>query len=398
MDPTSPKRESTAPIPRDVPNDPVSVPDAVTKLLQAASDVHASDLHLLPTPSGLQLAWRLDGVMQPLGVWPAALANNVISRLKVLADLLTYRTDLPQEGRIRQTTGDVEMRVSTFPTLHGEKAVVRLFVGTGSIDRLENLGLPDDQLQPLQLTLEETSGCVLFAGPAGSGKTTSAYTCLRELQQKYLGQKSIVTLEDPVEAELLGIAQSAVNRPSEFTYPLGLRSLMRQDPDVILVGEIRDRDTAETVFQASLTGHLVLSTFHAGSAAQAVTRLRDLGVEPYLLKTGLRGILCQRLLRRKCDHCETGCEECWSSGYHGRMLIAEWLQPELLPSLHEQMGVITATELQQQASAAGMTLLAQRAQALVSSGQTTMEEVIRVLGSHAAVVGTRNQTPTKKVD
>jgi len=366
------------------PKDAQSVPEAVTRLLQAAEAAHASDIHLLPTPQGLELAWRLDGVLHAVGVWPADWANNVIARLKVLADLLTYRTDLPQEGRLRQIPSAVEMRLSTFPTLHGEKAVIRLFVGTGSFDTFADLGLPEDQLLLLRRALDETSGCIIFAGPAGSGKTTTAYTCLREMQQRHHGQKSLVTLEDPVEAELKGIAQSAVNRPSEFTYALGLRSLMRQDPDVILVGEIRDRETAETVFQASLTGHLVLSTFHAGSAAQGVTRLRDLGVEPYLLRAGLRGLQCQRLLRKKCDGCETGCPACWSTGYRGRVLIAEWLQPELLPISQGELGVIPAPVLQQQAIAAGMTLLSQRASSLVAEGKTTSDEVMRVLGTTAA--------------
>lgn len=393
MSPKTPLRGPLTSLADFAPKDAAGVPEAVTRLLQAAEAAQASDIHLLPTPGGLELAWRLDGVLQAVGLWPTAWANNVIARLKVLADLLTYRTDLPQEGRLRQVPGAVEMRLSTFPTLHGEKAVIRLFVGTGSFDTFGDLGLPDDQLRMLRLALDETSGCVIFAGPAGSGKTTTAYTCLRELQQRHQGQKSLVTLEDPIEAELPGITQSAVNRPSEFTYALGLRSLMRQDPDVVLVGEIRDRETAETVFQASLTGHLVLSTFHAGSAAQGVTRLRDLGVEPYLLRAGLRGIQCQRLLRKKCDHCETGCPECWSTGYRGRVLIAEWLQPELLPVSQGELGVIPTSLLQQQASAAGMTLLSQRASTLIQQRKTTLAEVIRVLGNAAAIPDAHSVDP-----
>ncbi|MBI1347604.1 type II/IV secretion system protein [bacterium] len=365
------------------PKDGASVPDAVARLLQAAQTAQASDLHLLPTRKGLELSWRLDGVLSSIGVWPAELAPNVISRLKVLADLLTYRTDLPQEGRLRQAPGQVEMRLSTFPTLYGEKGVVRLFVGTGSFDTFDDLGLADDQLPLLRRALEETTGCLIFAGPAGSGKTTTAYTCLREMQQLHAGRKSLVTLEDPIEAELPGITQSAVNRPAEFTYSLGLRSLMRQDPDVILVGEIRDRETAETVFQASLTGHLVLSTFHAGSAAQAVTRLRDLGVEPFLLRSGLRGIQCQRLMRKKCPSCTTGCESCWSTGYRGRVLIAEWLQPESLPTSLEELQIIPADSLQIRALAAGMKRLSERAKELIAQGQTTLAEAIRVLGHEA---------------
>ncbi len=373
------------------------VTDAVARLLEVARAARASDLHLLPTRNGLQVTWRLDGVVQPLATWPRELAPNVVSRLKVLAELLTYRVDLPQEGRLRPAAGssmndpataDIEMRLSTFPTLHGEKAAIRLFVGSGDHRTLDQLGLPDPLLVDLRAQLAETSGCLVFAGPAGSGKTTTAYACLRELLARH-GGRSVVTLEDPIEAELPGVAQTQVHRPAEFTYAVGLRSLMRQDPDVILVGEIRDRETADTTFQASLTGHLVLTTLHAGSAAHGVSRLRDLGVESYRLRAGLRGVFCQRLLRRCCE-CQLrtptprGCPACWETGYRGRLLIAECLLPARF-AIDSQAGSTDWTtapiaDLRQLAEAAGLRPLNLQAQHAIAAGLTTTAEAARVLG------------------
>jgi general secretion pathway protein E len=329
--------------------------------------------------------WRMDGVLQPRGVWPNRWMTNVVARLKVLAELLTYRTDLPQEGRLKGGVDGVEMRLSSFPTLHGEKAVVRLFVGSGPLRHMEELQLPTDILETLRRMLSATSGCVLIVGPAGSGKTTTGYACLRELQRLHGPGKSLVTLEDPIEAELPGVSQTQVHRPDEFTYAIGLKSLLRQDPDAILVGEIRDRETAETVFQACLTGHLVLTTFHAGSAIQAVTRLQDLGVEPYLLKSGLRGVLCQRLLRRLCECAAStdsepfapwpditkhrqpvGCPDCWQTGYRGRTVIAELLTIDDWRDHPHQPE--------------GLSRLWQRAADAVAAGITSPAEVVRVLG------------------
>ncbi|HET6422852.1 MAG TPA: ATPase, T2SS/T4P/T4SS family, partial [Planctomycetaceae bacterium] len=341
---------------------------------------HASDIHLRPSADGLEISWRLDGVLSALTVWPKAWAANVIARMKVLAQLLTYRTELPQEGRLQTATPGVEMRLSTFPTLHGEKAVVRLFVASGQYRLLEDLALPADLAGSLRHLLQETAGVFVVSGPAGSGKTTTAYACLREMQRASNGARSLVTLEDPIEAELTGVAQTQVHRPAEFTYPLGLRSLLRQDPDVIFVGEIRDRETAATSFQAGLAGHLVLTTFHAGSAAEALVRLVDLGVEPYLLRAGLRGILCQRLLRQRCDcAAPAGCELCWHTGYRGRRVIAELLSPTAVRS--GPAWSANLTEWQAAAVAGGMIPLETRAADAITAGWTTPEEVYRVLGT-----------------
>jgi type II secretory ATPase GspE/PulE/Tfp pilus assembly ATPase PilB-like protein len=236
----------------------------------------------------------------------------------------------------------------------------------------------------LRQLLAETSGAILITGPAGSGKTTTVYACLREVVRTSEGRRSVVSLEDPIEMALPGVSQSQVQPAAGFDLPTGLRSLMRQDPEVILVGEIRDRPTVETVFQAALTGHLVLSTFHSGSAAGAISRLIDMGIEPYLLKSGVRALLHQRLVRRLCACAKTGCTECRHTGYRGRMVLAEQLPP-LVGDLGE--AVISrrdSHELARLATAAGMTAIAERAAAAVAEGQTDIAEVRRVLGLAAA--------------
>jgi len=368
-------------------------------LLDAASSIRASDVHLQPTTGGLDVRWRLDGVLQPVGVFPRGEAADIVSRMKVLAELLTYRTDVPQEGRIRDRRGNVEIRVSTFPTLHGERAVVRLFAAQGEYLHLRDLGLPDDVSAQLSELLAETSGAILITGPAGSGKTTTAYACLRELVRTSAGGKSIVSLEDPIESAVDGVSQSRVNPTAGFDLAAGLRSLMRQDPEAIMVGEIRDRETAEAAIQASLTGHLLVTTFHAGSAAGAISRLSDMGIEPYLLRSGILGILSQRLVRRLCTCREqitdetaklnlpaaqawqnAGCDKCLGSGYRGRVVLAELLQASPTELGRAILSRSDAPQLEQLAIEAGMTSIWQRAKIAVESGTTSPSEVRRVLG------------------
>jgi type II secretory ATPase GspE/PulE/Tfp pilus assembly ATPase PilB-like protein len=383
----------------------------VTALLTAARQHGASDVHLQPTPQGLAVRWRIDGVLQPVGEFPRGQSADVVTRLKVLGHLLTYRNDVPQEGRI-PSTDDCEMRVSTFPTLHGERAAIRLFAGQSRFPFVADLGLPEEIQRELSRLLGETSGAIVLSGPAGSGKTTTAYACLREIARASQGRRALVSLEDPIEMAIDGVAQSQVNPAAGFDLPTGLRSLMRQDPEVILVGEIRDAETAFTAFQASLTGHLVLSTLHAGSAASGVARLIDMGIEPYLIRSGLRAMLHQRLLRRLCE-CATagpagataglpssadqrlglpivqhrvaaGCSHCWNTGYRGRLVLAE-----LLPPLRGELGQAVlerrdAVELDRLATSAGMTTIFQRACAAAQSGQTDPSEVRRILGFMAA--------------
>ncbi|MHC4876977.1 MAG: GspE/PulE family protein [Planctomycetota bacterium] len=397
-----------------------SAVELVNALLVSAQAAHASDIHLVPDDSGLNVFWRLDGVLQPVTEIPKSLASNMVARLKVLADLLTYRTEVPQEGRIRHFTSepegspadgsaasgdargssaDVEMRLSTFPTMHGEKAVVRLFVGSGTFRNLNDLGLTDETRCGISDLLLESGGVFLVCGPAGSGKTTTIYASLREVVDKSGGQRSLVSLEDPIEAALAGVAQSQVNPAAGFDYDTGLKSLMRQDPEVILVGEIRDRGTAETVFQAALTGHLVLTTFHAGSAAEAICRLSDMGIEPYLLRSGLLAILSQRLLRRLCTCSKEssndadrlglnvaahwiphGCEQCRGTGYRGRLLLTEFLRNEATDVGKAILSRSDADELEQLAVQTGMKTRWQHGLQAVSAGQTSPAELLRVFG------------------
>ncbi|HEV3418304.1 MAG TPA: GspE/PulE family protein [Pirellulales bacterium] len=376
----------------------------VELLLETARALEASDIHLQPTPDGLELRLRIDGVLQPLGVFPSGVAANIVARLKVLADLLTYRTDVPQEGRIR-AAGQVEMRVSSFPTLYGEKAVVRLF-GGGRLLKLDDLGLPNEITVRLRHLLAETAGAILVTGPAGSGKTTTAYAALRELVASSGSGRSIASLEDPIETAIPGVAQSQVNPAAGFDLATGLRSLMRQDPEVILVGEIRDRATAEIAFQAALTGQLVLSTFHAASATGAISRLSDMGIEPYLLRSGVLAIISQRLVRRLCDcrkpiHDDAallglparqgwtvdGCEQCGGTGYRGRMVLAEMFTADASELGRAILTKSDAAALERLAIAAGMVSRWQRAIAAVELGATSPAEVRRALGFGDALDG-----------
>lgn len=379
-------------------NDPQFATLAVDRLLKAARDAQASDLHWLPTADALDVQWRVDGVLQPLASLPGHLAPNVIARLKVLAGLLTYRTDVPQEGRIREAGGG-EVRVSTFPTLFGEKAVVRLFADQGRYDSLDALGLPGESVAELRRLLTETSGAILVTGPAGSGKTTTLYACLREIGAQSRHSRSLASLEDPIEMAVAGVAQTQVNAAAGFDLAVGLRFLLRQDPEVIMVGEIRDPATAETVFQASLTGHLVLSSFHAGSAAGAISRLSDMEIAPYLLRSGILAIVSQRLVRRLCT-CATvvtdtdeflalpissaktarGCAACRETGYRGRMVLAEMLT---LAKNEAARAILSRTDrprLHEVAVQSGMVPLLDRACQAVEAGLTSPAEVRRVLG------------------
>lgn len=368
---TSPSREDYA----------VRVVDA---LLGLATECRASDLHLLPDTGGrdLLVQIRLDGVLHNLGIVPEG-GPRVIARLKVLSGLLTYRTDVPQEGRLKSTTDDLEMRVSTFPTLHGEKCVVRLFVASGGLKQLEDLHLPAAVAASLQQLLRQPHGLLIVSGPSGSGKTTTLYAALRHLQRESITPRSLCTLEDPVEAVLPGVAQSQVKPDGEFTYARGLMSLMRQDPEVIMVGEIRDLEVARIVFQAALTGQLVLTSFHSGNAAEAVSRLCDMRIEPYLLRSGVLGILAQRLLRRTCTCVRSGaagCPECRQTGYRGRLVAAELLQPDLAGLGRAILDREDATRIQELAVAAGMVPLQQCAEAACQRGETTSAELWRTFG------------------
>lgn len=372
--------------------------EVVQLLLDFARDARASDLHLVPAAAKqLQVLFRIDGILRQVAVIEHS-ASNIVSRLKVLAELLTYRTDLPQEGRIRLGDGRVEMRVSTFPTVHGEKAVVRLFVGSGSYLQLDELGYPRDVYEQCLNWLSQPQGAILVTGPAGAGKTTAMYAALRQIQRQSASPRSLCSLEDPIEALVPGVAQSQIQPQAGFTYEVGLKSLLRQDPEVLMVGEIRDPGTAAIVFQAALTGHQVLTTFHAGGAAEACGRLLDMGIEPYVLKSGLLGVLGQRLVRKLC-HCRResrdpadqlgmpvdrvfvsgGCAECSQSGYRGRIPLVESFSPrkEAGATLLRRAEV---QEIERAAIAEGMIPLRARAITAVQEGLTSPQEVMRVMG------------------
>jgi type II secretory ATPase GspE/PulE/Tfp pilus assembly ATPase PilB-like protein len=391
-------------------DDPQAAVVLVDALLATSAAVGASDLHLLPTPDGLALSWRIDGVLQPIGAVPKELASNVVTRMKVLARLLTYRTNVPQEGRIAASHGGVEVRISTFPTLFGEKIVARnLPRGEQPLSRIADLGLPAEASQSLRDALRQTSGALIIAGPAGSGKTTTAYACLREIADASGGQRSIASLEDPVEVAVEGVAQSQVAEAAGFDLLTGLRSLVRQDPEVIFIGEIRDAETAAVALQAALTGQLLITTFHATDAAVALSRLGEMGIPPYAIRSAIHSVVAQRLVRRLCSCAQpaeaqtataaaaaldfnrlnlsaagirrpVGCEACRNTGYAGRMAVAEVLNLQSPQVAEAILANSDAATLRTAAYAAGMTGLLARAAALVSEGQTSAEEVLRVFG------------------
>jgi type II secretory ATPase GspE/PulE/Tfp pilus assembly ATPase PilB-like protein len=428
----APADRIAARVPRDRWSDPRAVTELVDAILTEAMEGGASDVHLRPTAEALEMEWRLDGVLQHFATLPETVKSNVIARLKVLAGLLTYHTDRPQEGRLRFSTDrfatlpgeEVEMRLSVVPTVHGEKGVVRLLVGSGRYRRLDDLGLSQDIREAVGQALGETGGVLLISGPAGSGKTTTAYAAMRELGRQtnvlpsvasHRGStfsplstlnselstqlRSLVSLEDPIESVLPEVAQSQVNLQAGFDYTSGLKAILRQDPEAILVGEIRDAETAEVVFQASLTGHLVVTTFHAGSAAEAISRLLDMNLEPYQLRSGLLAVLNQRLVRSLCscsiwsEHLDdklgfdvsqvkvaVGCNACGGTGYAGRMVLAELLLPGQTETGRAILNRADASTIEARAIANGMIPHQRRAFDAVADGKTSPQEIRRTFG------------------
>jgi type II secretory ATPase GspE/PulE/Tfp pilus assembly ATPase PilB-like protein len=361
--------------------------DFVSTVLRTARDAGASDVHIDPTSDVVDVRWRLDGVLQPMVRLPRDVSTNITARLKVLAGLLTYETALPQEGRIWDDALRVEVRISTFPTLYGERCVLRLLgASRESLDSLSQLRLPPQVQQELERQLTSTSGAILIVGPAGSGKTTTAYACLRHIVATSGGGRSIASLEDPIEVAIDGVSQTQVNPTVEFNMDTGLRGLLRLDPEVILIGEMRDKPTAEIALQAALTGQLVVTTFHAGDCRDALNRLRDIGIPNYAVDNAVRLIVAQRLVRRLCGcaqpgdveqdarslgldvaHCRIpgACDECHRTGYNGRALVAEW---QLLGDNEQKTSETSGHDLWSSA------------RDLVETGITSPSEVVRVLG------------------
>src|SRR3954453_600869 len=286
-------------------------------LTQAARD-GASDIHIEPYERTSSVRFRVDGTLREVVQPNRALHAALISRLKIMADLDIAEKRLPQDGRIslRIGTRAVDVRVSTLPSAHGERAVLRLLDKSENKLSLESVGMTGDTLQRFLQLITQPHGIILVTGPTGSGKTTTLYAALSRLDA---GSSNIMTVENPIEYELPGIGQTQVNAKIDLDFAKALRAILRQDPDVIMIGEIRDYETAQIAIQASLTGHLVLATLHTNDAASAVNRLTDMGVGPFLLSSSLLGVLAQRLVRKLCPHCQgAGCAQCGQTGYQGR--------------------------------------------------------------------------------
>lgn len=345
-------------------------------LTQAARD-GASDIHIEPYERTSSVRFRVDGTLREVVQPNRALHAALISRLKIMAELDISEKRLPQDGRIslRIGTRAMDVRVSTLPSAHGERAVLRLLDKTAGKISLESVGMQGGVLQKFEHLITQPHGIILVTGPTGSGKTTTLYAALSKLDA---GSTNIMTVEDPIEYELAGVGQTQVNAKIDLTFAKALRAILRQDPDVIMIGEIRDFETAQIAIQASLTGHLVLATLHTNDASSAVTRLTDMGVEPFLLSSSLLGVLAQRLVRRYCAACHgKGCDACGHTGYQGRTGIFELLQVDdnMRALIHNKSA---EADVRSAALAGGMQLMREDGERLVREGITSLEEVVRV--------------------
>ncbi len=370
---------------------------------QAVRD-NASDIHIEPFQNSLKIRQRLDGILYDMLSPPQHVQSALISRVKVMAKLDIAEKRLPQDGRIELRVADreIDVRVSTLPTEFGERVVLRLLKKSSVLISLMDLGMPKDRFIPFEKEITASNGIVLVTGPTGSGKTTTLYAALSAINNTDI---NIITVEDPVEYRINGIGQVQVNPKIDLTFASGLRSIVRQDPDVILVGEIRDTETAEIAIQSALTGHLVFSTLHTNDSASAVTRLRDMGIEPFLIASSINAVLAQRLVRVICSHCKEkydagleelerlgltarevahgsicrgrGCPHCHQTGYSGRCGIFELLlMTRDMKSLVLQTS--DANQIKERAVANGMVTLRRDGAMKVLQGVTTIEEVLRV--------------------
>ena len=382
-------------------DDAPSISLLVDEILGAGIAERASDIHIEPEEQGIVVRHRVDGVIRVARRLPRTIAPALASRIKIISGLDIADRLRPQDGRARVAVNGVpvDLRVSSLPASHGEKIVIRVLDGRTAVRTLDSIGFAADELARIERLLQSREGLLLVTGPTGSGKTTTLYAALRLLKQRGV---NIVTVEDPIEYRLPGIVQVQVNERAGLTFAAALRSIMRQDPDVLLIGEIRDRETAEIAIQASLTGHLVLSTLHTNDAASAVTRLIDIGVAPYKIATAVKGVLAQRLLRRLCSKCQAAgravaCKICGGSGYHGRLAIVE----VLIATAEFERRVAAGDAAERIADAArndGMRSLWQSGLSRVENGETTEEELLRVAAPDAtqpvlAPSGTVDEAP-----
>jgi general secretion pathway protein E len=379
----------------------------VNRIISAAVEMRASDIHIEPSLDALLVRYRIDGLLRTAETLGAGLRAAITSRIKIMAKLDISERRLPQDGRIKIAIRgvDIDFRVSTIPTAYGESVVMRILDRSQVELDFEKLGFGDGDVAVLRQLMNEPNGIILVTGPTGSGKTTTLYTALKSLNSR---EHKIFTVEDPIEYQLVGINQVQVQPTIGLTFPHALRSILRQDPDIIMIGEIRDIETARIAIQASLTGHLVFSTLHTNSAASAITRLIDMGVESYLLASTMKGILAQRLVRKLCQHCSKqhsraeqlaqsilqripevtslgrpdirqprGCRECGDIGYAGRTTIAELLLVHA--EIHRL--ILTGapdTQIEARAIGGGMSSLYAAGARKVWRGETTAEEVLRV--------------------
>jgi len=398
--------------------DEASIIRFVNQVLKDAIELRASDIHLEPFEDEFKIRYRIDGELQDTAV-PAQLKQfqpAIVSRIKILSHLNIAEKRLPQDGRIkvRIDQAEVDIRVSIIPMLHGEAVVMRLLRQNSTLRGLSEIGMNQRELDHFQHVLSLPHGIILVTGPTGSGKTSTLYTALNEINDSV---RKIITVEDPVEYQLKGVNQIQVNEKSGLTFARGLRSILRHDPDVILIGEIRDAETAQIAVQASLTGHLVFSTLHTNDAPGALTRLVDMGVEPYLVASSLEAVLAQRLVRVLCKHCKAadnsaraqafklklgiaadktiyksvGCRECRNTGFFGRHAIFEWMDTdEEIRQLILQSA--STDQIRSAARKAGMRTLAEDGWRLVAAGVTTVEEVLSVTTAKEVESATKNQT------
>ena len=361
----------------------------------------ASDIHLQPNEDRMMVRMRIDGILFDTFEVPKASQEEVLSRVKVLGHMDIAEKRLPQDGRASVQLGDrlIDLRIASLPSSFGERIVIRLLDKSAKLFTLEEIGMSASALARWRQLIELEHGLILVTGPTGSGKSTTLYAALQEIDTI---DRNALTLEDPIEYQLDGISQTQINSKKGMTFAKGLRNVLRQDPDIIMVGEIRDQETAIMAIQASLTGHLVFSTLHTNDAASAVTRLMDLGVEPYLIGSSLVGVLAQRLVRKVCQHCAVktndveglsqlglnsadypalwhgrGCEACRNTGYSGRMGLFELLTlNDPIQKLIQAKG--TDTELRNAAIESGMELLRDDGLRRMREGMTSLEEVVRV--------------------
>ena len=378
----------------------------VNSILQQAIQRGASDVHFAPQDGDMRTQLRVDGLLVTSATVPGRMAAGVISRIKIMADLDIAERRLPQDGRISVAIAgrEVDIRVVTLPLVGGESVVMRILDRPDGQVSLEQLGLPTEERLRLERACSRTSGAILVTGPTGSGKTTTLYSALAMLNT---GEKGLITIEDPVEYKMAGVRQMQVNNKAGVTFATGLRSMLRADPDVVMVGEIRDRETAHIAVEAALTGHLVLSTLHTNDAPSAISRLLDMGVEPFLVASAVRCIVAQRLARKLCEACKRpmhitaealrlsgfsmatedidafepeGCSRCSNSGYRGRLGFYEVLDVD--DEIHELVvHRASALEIAAAAEKAGMRRLHEVALESVREGSTSASEVTRVLGA-----------------